>query len=135
MIILRLFIALIVLSLTSDYAKTQFVLDKNTLNKSIAFEAEILEDKNREIQLESIIKTDSFDFKQLKKPIEIIDFNSSRWFVRFRVKNGGVEKKIMLETARPITNRVDLYEVQKGQVVQTWKSGDNRVFDKKTYAH
>lgn len=132
---LRIYLLLVFSFICYLSSEGQIILDEKTLNNSVAYQATILEDKNHEFKLESIIKTDSFDFKPLNKPIEIIDFNSSRWFIRFYVKNTGVEKNIMLETARPITNRVDLFEVQKGQVVQTWKSGDNRVFDQKTYPH
>jgi hypothetical protein len=41
----------------------------------------------------------------------------------------------MFETARPITDRVDLFEVKQGEIVQTWKSGDGRKFEQKDYEH
>ncbi|MEX1191327.1 MAG: 7TM diverse intracellular signaling domain-containing protein [Brumimicrobium sp.] len=113
----------------------QIVLNDSTLNKSLAHKAFVLEDAKHEVSLESIIRTDTFDFKQLEKPLEIIDFNRSRWFVRFKVKNADIARQIMFETARPITDRVDLFEIKKGNIIQTWKSGDGRSFDKKDYEH
>ena len=56
-------------------------------------------------------------------------------FVRFSVKNPGTSAEILLETARPITNRVDLFEVEKGEIVNSWKNGDAREFDEKAFEH
>lgn len=113
----------------------QIVLTNDVLNTTQADKAFVLEDPDYNFDLKSIIKTDTFDFKQIDKPLEIIDFTTSRWFIRFEVTNPGVERNIMFETARPITDRVDLYEVKKGNIVQTWKSGDGREFDEKDYEH
>lgn len=113
----------------------QIVLTDDVLNTTQANKAYALEDADYKYDLKSIIKTDTFDFEQIEKPLEIIDFTTSRWFIRFEVKNPGAEKNIMFETARPITDRVDLYEVKKGNVVQSWKSGDSREFNQKDYAH
>ena len=125
-----LFLLLLVHSLNG-----QIILNDSTLNSSVAYKAEILEDPNHSISLDAIVRTDTFNFKSLKKPLEIIDFTRSRWFIRFEVHNTGVKRNILLETARPITNRVDLFEIQNGVVVQTWKSGDDRPFSKKTFQH
>lgn len=91
--------------------------------------------QKNEITLSSIIKNDTFNFTELTKPLEIIDFTSSRWFIRFEVQNTGIARNILLETARPITNRVDLFEIQNGEIVQEWKSGDDRPFSEKTFKH
>ena len=113
----------------------QIVLTDDVLNTTQANKAYALEDADYKYDLKSIIKTDTFDFEQIEKPLEIIDFTISRWFIRFEVKNPGAEKNIMFETARPITDRVDLYEVKKGSIIQSWKSGDSREFNQKDYAH
>lgn len=111
----------------------QIVLTDEVLNTTQANEAFALEDPGYQFDLKSIIKTDTFDFEQIDRPLEIIDFTTSRWFIRFEVVNPGVERKIMFETARPITDRVDLFEVERGEIVQTWKSGDGRSFEQKDY--
>lgn len=113
----------------------QVILDEETLNNSVAYKAKILEDPDHDLTLNTVIRADTFDFKNLNKPLEIIDFNNSRWFVHFEVKNTDIKRNILLETARPITNRVDLHEVKDGVVIQTWKSGDARTFEKKTFQH
>lgn len=113
----------------------QIVLTEDVLNTTQADKAFVLEDPDHKFDLKSIIKTDTFDFKQFKKPLEIIDFTTSRWFIRFEVKNPDVERNIVFETARPITDRVDLFEVKKGTIVQTWESGDGREFQQKDFEH
>ncbi|MDX1651145.1 MAG: 7TM diverse intracellular signaling domain-containing protein [Brumimicrobium sp.] len=113
----------------------QIVLNEETLGNDMADRAYVLEDPSRSIDLQSIIDTDTFDFEPFTKPLEIIDFTHSRWFIRFEVTNEGPTREILFETARPITDRVDLYEVKNGSVIQTWRSGDQRPFDAKTYPH
>lgn len=121
--------------LFANHAKTQIILNEEFLNKSVANYAEIAEDKffkndiNEEINLSGLI------FTELEKPLEILDFNSSRWFIRFTVRNIEIEQKIMLETARPITNRADLYEIEDGEIIKSWQSGDGRSFSEKTFEH
>lgn len=117
------------------HSNGQIVLSDSILNSSVAYKAEIMEDPQRNISLDAIIRTDTFNFEKLKKPLEIIDFTRSRWFIRFEVQNTGIQRKILFETARPITNKVDLFEVKNGTILQTWKSGDDRPFSEKTFEH
>jgi two-component system, sensor histidine kinase LadS len=117
------------------HGNTQIILQEEFLNTSVAHLAEIAEDKKHEFDVVGVIKTGGLSFRPLEKSLETLDFNSSRWFVRFTVQNTSVAQQIMLETARPITNRVDLFEVENGTVVQIWQSGDGRAFDKKTFEH
>lgn len=68
-----LFLLLLVRSLNG-----QIILNDSTLNSSVAYKAEILEDPNHSISLDAMVRTDTFNFKSLKKPLEIIDFTRSR---------------------------------------------------------
>ena len=113
----------------------QIILD-DVMNTSVAHKATFFQDKNQSISFEDVLKNpEAYEFEAFSKPLEVIDFNSSRWFVRFDVKNTGSSKNIILETARPITNRVDLYEIVGNEIIQEWKSGDDRTFDEKSYPH
>lgn len=116
-------------------ANAQIVLNDSILNASVSHLAEIAEDKEHEFDLNGLLENGGLEFRPLEKPLATLDFNSSRWFVRFTVQNTAVAQQIMMETARPITNRVDLFEIQKGEIVQSWKSGDGRAFQKKTFEH
>lgn len=113
----------------------QIVLNNETLNKTVAHQAIKLEDANYEVTLENLLKDNDIEFEVITKPLDIIDFTSSRWFIKFTVKNPDSFKNIVLETARPITNRVDLYEIKDKEIVNEWKSGDFIPFDEKTIGH
>src|SRR5680860_325816 len=82
----------------------QIVLSDDILNTTQANKAFVLEDPDYKFDLKSIIKTDAFDFEKIDKPLDIIDFTTSRWFIRFEVRNPGAQKNIIFETARPITD-------------------------------
>lgn len=113
----------------------QITLDENTLNQTVADKAEIAEDANYEFSIEQLLSSDTLDFQKIDKPLDIIDFTTSRWIVRFEVRNPGNAKEVLLETARPITDRADLYEVSNGKVVRQWQNGDMIPFDDKTFDH
>ncbi len=132
--ILRGVILLITL-LSVSFTFSQITLDASTLNQTVANKAEILEDANYQLTIEDIISADSLDFEKIDKPLDIIDFTTSRWILRFNVKNPGDKKEVLLETARPITDRADLYTVEKGKVQKHWSNGDMIPFEKKSFDH
>lgn len=119
----------------SGLAFGQITLNKNTLNETVADKAEIAEDPNYEFSIEELLSSDTLDFQPIDKPLDIIDFTTSRWIVRFEVKNPGDSKEILLETARPITDGANLYEISNGEVVQHWMNGDMIPFSAKSYDH
>jgi two-component system, sensor histidine kinase LadS len=116
-------------------AFSQIVLNERTMNRSVAQLAFLAEDASRSITIDDILSGEELEFRSLQKEIEIIDFTSSRWFIQFTVKNPGPKESIFLETARPITDLVDLYEINNGKVVGAWRSGDSRQFNQKTFEH
>lgn len=118
----------------SQGIQAQIVLNQETLNQTVADKAFKLEDPNREITIDEVIRQDTFNFQPIQKHLDILDFTNSRWFIKFEVQNPREEKDIIFETARPITDRVDLYQVEQGKVIQSWKNGDSIPFkDKATY--
>jgi two-component system, sensor histidine kinase LadS len=122
-------------SLYALISVSQIELKPEYLNTSLAHQVEIAEDKQKVYSLDDVLRNANLEFRSPVKEIEILDFNQSRWFVRFTVFNPSSEKTIYLETARPITDKVDLFEIYNGYPIQSWHSGDSRQFDKKTYAH
>lgn len=79
----RFYILLSLLTFVATNLSAQIVLNDSTLNNSVAYKAEILEDPNKSISLDAIIRTDTFDFERLNKPLEIVDYTISRWYNRF----------------------------------------------------
>jgi serine phosphatase RsbU (regulator of sigma subunit) len=113
-------------------------LNDGNLNVSLAHKAQIFEDSERKYSLTDILRMNDSVFRPLKKPLDILDFNTSRWYVRFSLHNPkDYERlKILVETARPITSIVDLYEVKAAnELALIGKSGNERPFKEKTYAH
>jgi len=125
----------IVLLLFVQNGWAQVFLNKETLNKTVAHQALKLEDSEYKITIQDLLEDNNYPFETIQKPLETIEFTSSRWFIKFSVTNPGDLKNIVFETARPITNRVDLYEVKGKEIIKEWKSGDFIPFEEKTSAH
>ncbi len=112
----------------------QIVLTDDNLNNSFSDQTVILEDADHELSVKDILSKD-FKFEKITHEIEILDFNSSRWWLKFSVTNESSEGQFVLELARPITNKIFLYEHIDDSVVYTWKGGDDLDFSEKTYKH
>lgn len=125
---------LLILLLTHN-SWTQILLTEDVLNKTVADQAQKLENADYSIHIDELLRKNDLQFKDINKPLDIIDFTSSRWIIKFEVKNTEVDRKIILETARPITDRVDLTEVKDGQIVKEWENGDLLPFDEKAVQH
>src|SRR5690554_1327945 len=126
---------LLILLMLAQSSWAQITLNKETLNRTVAHKAFKLEDKHHEIKIQDLLQGKNFEFEAIEKPLEIIDFARSRWFIRFDVINSDQARNIVFETARPITDRVDLYEVKNKEVFKEWKSGDYIPFNEKTVEH
>lgn len=133
MIVVKLF--LLVLAFYPALVSCQITLDENSLNTTVADQAFIAEDAAHEVTIENLVNDDDLDYRKINNPLEIIDFTTSRWIIKFDVKNGEQAQKILLETARPITDRVDLYEVKNGSIRQQWSNGDMIPFQQKSWDH
>lgn len=132
--ILKVYLTLILtVSTLSSYA--QIILNETTLNQTAADKAEMVEDPNYEISIDNLLAADTLAFQKIDKPLDIIDFTTSRWIVRFDVNNPDDSREVLLETARPITDRAELFEVKNGEVIRSWQNGDMIPFDEKTFDH
>lgn len=131
------FVALFLQSIVFGQTERIELNDAN-LNVTLAHKAQIFEDSERKFSLSDVLGMNDSVFRPLKKPLDILDFNTSRWYVRFSIHNPkdyeGLD--IIIETARPITSITDLYEIKAdGEVKLLGKSGNERPFKEKTYAH
>ncbi len=110
-----------------------FVENSELLNHSIANHFSIAEDPSGEVTIEQIIDGSAdLEFVQLEAELANLDFTTSNYWISFKLSNESDEAlKLVLETARPITNVALLYEkTPAGITVQ--KSGDAIPFDEKT---
>lgn len=79
---------------------------------------------------------DTLHFDLLKNENENIDFTDAHYWVKFSLTNLGDDSlKYILKTARPITDQVDLYQQSKDRTLKFLRSGDNRPFKEKSFAH
>lgn len=113
-------------------AQAQIVLTDETLNSSFANQAEFIEDADQELSIDDALNLNDTLFKAFTNQVEVLDFNASRWFIKFNLLNKSNDNRLILETARPITNKVILYEVYNKKVVSKLVSGDDFSFDEKS---
>ena len=134
----KLFVLGILFCIASNLSIAQVIpLNKENLNRPLAHKIQIFEDGNHEYSVEDFYKENKgLEFKQLNRPIEVIDFNTSRWFVKFELTNEIEEHlSLILETARPITSRVDLYQINGDSITLLGKSGNEIKFEEKVFPH
>jgi signal transduction histidine kinase/CheY-like chemotaxis protein len=78
---------------------------------------------------------DSLVFRTLKNESENIDFTAKHYWVRFQLTNTYSDTlPYIFLTARPVTDRVDLYQIVNGLTVLK-RSGDGISFSEKNMSH
>tara|TARA_R110002072_G_scaffold282761_1_gene445845 strand:- start:69375 stop:71501 length:2127 start_codon:yes stop_codon:yes gene_type:complete len=115
--------------------KGVIVLTEDNLGSSFTQQTLILEDKTRSIEIKEIIDRPSLDFFQLKKNNPSVKFTTSRFWVKFWVKNESNTRELILETARPITDKVFLYRIEDRKVIKESKNGDDFNYYSKEILH
>ncbi len=107
--------------------------------KSIAKNALIFEDKNNECSIYDILRIkDSLSqkFSKINEDIINLNFTSSYYWVAFKIKNEKTfSGEFFIETAMPITNKVDLYIPSYNNVLDLKRAGDEIPFSKRLMPH
>jgi serine phosphatase RsbU (regulator of sigma subunit) len=99
----------------------------------IATSAKILEDKDHQWTPEDVAygKIDSL-FKDITENTPNLNFTTSTYWVTFQITNGTeLDKSYYIETARALTNSIELYEVTPIAIKKLYKTGDELPFDKR----
>lgn len=111
-------------------------INEKSVGNSIFNEAIIFVDQEKKITVEQILNDTTFAFRQGKNKVENLDFSSAGIWVRFKLKNEfDKEIRFILETARPVTNKVILYQVKGAKILNTMESGDNTPLDVRPITH
>lgn len=122
---------LLMLTITRVFAQDTIVINDNSdfLNNSRA-DLFHLYSLNSEISFEDFIsKKENLKARELKASIENLDFTTGIFFIDFVIVNpSNAPIETILETARPITNIVELRDVTSGK---TYLSGDGIPFSQK----
>lgn len=128
---LRLLLISIFFTLNSIANHSVIVLTKNTLSHSIANQAELCEDENNKLTIDGLINGTGEDFMGLKHEVSNLDFTSSTYWLKFSIVNQTKFSEFIIETARPITNLVEFYEVENDQIIHNLRNGDGIKFSEK----
>jgi signal transduction histidine kinase/CheY-like chemotaxis protein len=109
----------------------------STFPSSIHSVAEIADVGHRQMNLEEfLVLSDSLKFAPLVNPNSNLGFTDSNFWVRFKLSHSEkFPKKIYLETARPITDVADLYQISSSGEVISLHSGDLGQANEKPLEH
>ena len=134
---MKLLFSFITLIITSSlFSQEPILLNENTLNKSVTNQTLIYEDVTNSLTIDDVLHDKTLKFELCPTEIASLDFTYTTYWVKFKVKNTFKEnKKLIIETARPITNLVNLYEINDSSVVSKKSSGDGVEFAKKSIQH
>ncbi|MCJ8289279.1 MAG: SpoIIE family protein phosphatase [Crocinitomicaceae bacterium] len=114
------------------FGQDQLVIDEDAsvLGVSVADQLTVFESIDSELSPSDFLaRKGTFEGRRMTKRSESFDFTASSFFIHFRLSNESLnDLQIVLETARPFTNRVNLYCVDTKETVY---SGDAIPFDSK----
>jgi two-component system, sensor histidine kinase LadS len=129
----------ILLSIFFSQASAQYVIKfENQVDKqSLHDYAEITDVGLDELTLEEFLaRKNEFQFSKLAGANTNVGFTKNFYWLDFALKNESDQKQsYLLETARPITDLVDLYIVDGNGKISMQKSGDNMPFDDRSVEH
>ncbi|TXE12774.1 response regulator [Seonamhaeicola algicola] len=85
--------------------------------------------------IKAILNNNTLQYKQLESANHSVGFTSDNYWVNFKLKNNKNQPKTFyLETARPITDVVNLYKINENNI-ELFKNGDNVPFSQKHVKH
>ncbi|MCI5058875.1 MAG: SpoIIE family protein phosphatase [Flavobacteriales bacterium] len=128
-----IFLLFLVIGVASQSFKIESEVQKAYLSKY----AEIYEDAESKYTIEHVLNKKA-SFEIVKEEIPYLDFTTSTFWLKFSIVNESDDKQnLLLETARPLTNVVNLYEVSWADrsVKSVQKNGDELPFAERPFAH
>ena len=91
--------------------------------------------KDKTLDISQVINNKDLVFHKLNSDNHSVGFTSNNYWVTFMLKNTTNSPRVYyLETARPITDQADLYQIS-GENITHYKSGDQISFDKRQVNH
>lgn len=117
------------------WSQDTILVDKeNTLlNQSIANQFSIYNAGDTVTEIEDLLNNNAIEFTPLKKSLANLDFTTSNYWIHFVLINTESQsRELIFETARPITNAVNLFEIaDNGNEIVINRSGDGIDFESK----
>jgi signal transduction histidine kinase/CheY-like chemotaxis protein len=98
--------------------------------------AEFFNSGQSDVTFKEIHNDSTHKFKPLESDHQSTGFTTDSYWVKFKLKNGGSDSKTYyLETARPITDVAELYQIGNKNEIEHYKSGDQIPFNERQVAH
>lgn len=124
--------------IVANYSIGQVLLTEETkFPISIYQQAEIADLGLEKMKIDQILaKKSQLDFNPLPSSVTNLGFTNRNYWVRFSISNETESvKTYFLETGRPITDIVDIYQIQGEKAVKTAKNGDLIDFQDRPFKH
>ncbi|UKN01339.1 SpoIIE family protein phosphatase [Paracrocinitomix mangrovi] len=115
--------------------KGVITLTDENLGNSFAKDVLLIEDQEHQYELADVQNLPDSSFSSPSNDIPNLDFTTSSWWMKFSVTNNSSFSYFILETARPITNKVEFYEVRGENVENAFVSGDDLPYENRVVPH
>lgn len=127
---------LLLICLISTFLNAQDgVFDPQKSNGKLYQFAEFSNAGNLDLGIKDVINNSTLKYTYLESGNHSVGFTSDSYWVRFKIKNSSENTNVYyLETARPITDIANLYQISNGDI-QQFKSGDQIAFKDKQVSH
>jgi serine phosphatase RsbU (regulator of sigma subunit) len=110
-------------------------LTDENLGSSFAKSVLLIEDPAHSMSIEDVLSMDDSEFESPKNDIANLDFTTSSWWMKFTVHNQSSVSYFIFETARPITNKVEFYQLKGDHVENMFISGDDLPYTQRSIPH
>lgn len=125
--------------LSVSHANAQFVLTDTSIPPSVSIYkyAQIANAGKSDFAISEVVSGKAnLAFKPVKEEILNLGFTTYHYWVRFEIENRTNDKlRYFLETARPVTDVVNLYTISETGAIKTQRSGDDLPFAERSYGH
>ncbi len=123
-------ILFIIVFKTSVFSINTITINNNSISKNISSKCEVLVDKNKNLNIHNIKKSDSF--KKLTLKNNKIGFTDANIWIRFSIKNNSFSKiQTYLQTNNIFINSVILYKNKNKKLIKLKQLGTNYLFSKR----
>ncbi|TBX66633.1 hybrid sensor histidine kinase/response regulator [Flavobacterium silvisoli] len=124
--------------LSAESLSAQLIINNKRNNESFSIhnQTEYIDVEQSNFTLGQILHNKSLHFLPMKSENMDFGFTNHNFWFRFQLVNTTDEETIyFFETARPITDKAELYTIKSNHQITRYQSGDAIPFDKKSFNH
>lgn len=107
--------------------QAQFIFDSKQIeHQSLHTHASIFKDESTKLKIQQVSQLETKQFTPIIVENTDLGFTTANYWIKFSLRNDRKQSiSYYLETSRPIVDVANLYEFEKGKLIQIQKSGDN----------